>query len=141
MKYAKTLLDLIERMIELEKKVDVLEKQFNGNTREDCEEQLFVSKNESLPIHYSLASPKYRKFTDYLIASGESEIHLSFVQVEDILGFKLAPCARNHRANWANTTTISLPRSWLAAGYKTYNVDMENESVTFIKVDKLNYTI
>ena len=133
MNYERTLLQLMERVATLEQEVKELKAQYGLEVNSN-DNDVSMTSNEVLP--YSSTSPKYRRLTDYLLQSEESEITLSFNEIENILGFNLSPSARKHRPNWSNTTTISLPRSWLAAGYKTYDVDMEKEKVTFVKIDR-----
>ena len=78
-----------------------------------------------------MRNTKYWPLTSYLKYCNQDELTLTFEEIEEILGFKLSPCKRNHLANWSNTKTIRLPLSWLDAGYKTHDVDMENEIVHF----------
>lgn len=125
MELEKIIIELMDRVIKLEEKVRNLEDSVN---------------NDESDKQY-MSSPKYRHLTDYLINSGKQEIRMTFSQVEDILGFKLAPSARNHRPSWSNTDSLSLPKSWLSAGYKTFDVDMDKEIVHFVKVANLNYKI
>ncbi len=76
---------------------------------------------------------KYRSLAEYLLASGENRVVLSYSQIEDILGFRLPDTAKKYKQSyWANTETHSYAMSWLAVGYKA-RVDTENDIVTFIK--------
>ena len=109
----KLILELYERVATLESKVAVLEKanQTNGGIVE--------------------VKGKYRLLSDFLASSGKNEIILNFSQIEEILQEKLPPSARQHRANWSNTQTIALSKSWYNVGYRTVEVDMEREIVKF----------
>lgn len=78
-------------------------------------------------------SPKYRKLADYLRASNEARVTLSYSQLEEILGFTLPDTARRFKASfWANTKTHSYASSWMAVGYKT-QIDPHSDKVAFIK--------
>jgi hypothetical protein len=57
---------------------------------------------------------------------------MSFEQIERILGFKLPKSAYEHEAWWSNNATgHSHARAWLAAGWRTQDVDIEGRKVTF----------
>lgn len=75
---------------------------------------------------------KYEAFTTYLNSSGQEKIHLSFSQVETILGFKLGRSPRNHRAWWANGGH-SHANAWMDAGYKVEAVNLVDEWAVFRK--------
>ena len=109
----KLILELYERVAILESKVEALEKQNQANDG------------------ISEIKGKYRLLSDYLVGSGKNEIVLTFSQIEEILEEKLPPSARQHRANWSNTQTIALPKSWYNVGYRTVDVDMQKEIVKF----------
>lgn len=40
--------------------------------------------------------------TNYLINLNQDIVKLTFNEIEEILGFELAPSARTHRHNWSN---------------------------------------
>ena len=77
---------------------------------------------------------KYQPLADYLITSNKEEVVLTFSKIEEILGFKLSPSARKHRANWSNNEIEALSWGWRNAGYESYGVDMKKEIVRFRKV-------
>ena len=74
---------------------------------------------------------KYIGLTHYLEKSNKNELTLSFKQIESITGFTLPQSAYVHREFWSNTTSHSIAFGWMNAGYKTTNVDINNEHVTF----------
>ncbi len=79
-----------------------------------------------------MAMSRYGKLKDYLDASKDVSLDLTFQQIEQILGRPLPPSARSHRAWWSNNGDNNvMTRAWLAAGYETENVDMVNETLTF----------
>lgn len=66
------------------------------------------------------------------LASRDGEVwEASFSDVERVLGTPMPESARKHRAWWANDG-YAQSAAWLAAGWKTTNVDMANEKVTFV---------
>lgn len=64
------------------------------------------------------------------------ETHLTFRQIEDVLGFPLPVSARKHQAWWSNTRHgHSHAAAWLDAGWRTAGLDLAGEQVTFMKVE------
>ena len=94
MDYDKIIIDLLNRIVTLEEKVAKLE-----NT-----ETVVQANDTELPS----GSKKYRFLSDYLYASNQTRIKLSYAEIEDILKFKLPDSASTHRAFWANTTSHSI---------------------------------
>lgn len=75
---------------------------------------------------------KYEPLTVYLRKHPYREIRLSFRDIEKILGFELRSSARDHRAWWSNNASNNvMTKAWLSAGYRTRDVDMESERLTF----------
>lgn len=61
----------------------------------------------------------------------------NFDEVERVLGFALPQSASKHPAWWANNGIgHSHCRSWLNAGWKTEQVDVNARKVTFTKVEQ-----
>ena len=76
---------------------------------------------------------KYSNLSFHL-ASLDSEVwETTFDEVEHVLGMQLPDSARKHRPWWANQGHAQ-SAAWQGAGYKTANVDLENEKVTFVYV-------
>ena len=76
---------------------------------------------------------KYEPLTDFLMARKPKVLRMSFGEIEDILGFPLPP-SKAYRAWWSNSPSNSvMTKAWLAAGYKTERVDVENGQVTFVR--------
>jgi len=76
---------------------------------------------------------KYSRLTDFLrglAKDGETEWTPSFDEVEEVLGERLPDSARQHRAWWANQGRAH-SLVWESAGWKTANVDVEDEELTF----------
>lgn len=63
-----------------------------------------------------------------------SIITVTFDEVEEILGFDLPKSARKYRPWWANDQSHShAVDGWLKVGWKTDNVDIQDERVEFVK--------
>lgn len=78
---------------------------------------------------------KYQPITEFLRGQPVSEWRASFQKIESILGFSLPRSARSHPAWWANNPGgHSHCLAWLDAGWKTEQIDLEAEKVTFRKV-------
>jgi len=122
----KLLLELYDRVATLENKVAALEQLSIGAITEtpDTEKPSEIK-----------SKGKYKNLSDYLANSGKEIVDLTFAEIEEIMQDELPPCAREHRANWSNTTTISLTRSWMSVGYRTTMVDLPNEKVRFEKME------
>lgn len=119
MNFEKIILDLLNRIVTLEEKVEKLEN--NGNN--------IQSNDLELPA----GSKKYRFLSDYLHESNAQRIKLSFCEIEDILKFKLPDSATTHRAFWANTTSHSIALSWLSVNYSVVEVNLEEKYIAFEK--------
>ena len=78
---------------------------------------------------------KYRKLHSHLCGLTAGEWRTSFADIEAVLGNKLPPAARTHRAWWANDVTHTHGRAWLAAGWETAEVKMGAETLLFRRKD------
>ena len=77
---------------------------------------------------------KYEPLPQFLSSGSSSSRRMSFEQIERILGFKLPKSAYGHEAWWSNNATgHSHARAWLAAGWRTRDVDIESRKVTFYR--------
>lgn len=78
---------------------------------------------------------KYEPLTAYLRQQPYREVRLRFGDLEKILGFKLPSSASQHRAWWSNNGSNNvMTKAWLSAGFRTRDVDMEKERLTFERV-------
>lgn len=78
---------------------------------------------------------KYQPLAAYLRRQPYREVRLGFGDLEKILGFKLPSSACQHRAWWSNNGSNNvMTKAWLSAGFRTRDVDMENERLTFERV-------
>lgn len=119
MDYDKIIIDLLNRIVTLEEKVEKLE---NIGT-------ISQSNDTELPN----GSKKYRFLSDYLHESNQSRIKLSHDEIENILNFKLPDSASTHRAFWANTTSHSIALSWLSVNYEVVEVNLADKYIVFEK--------
>lgn len=80
-------------------------------------------------------SKKYLPLTLYLASRPptENSLTLSFVQVEHLLVARLPMSARVFRPWWANDATHVQATAWLAAGWQTTEVDMQQQKVKFVR--------
>ncbi|SDY63496.1 hypothetical protein SAMN05660462_00534 [Proteiniborus ethanoligenes] len=76
---------------------------------------------------------KYIGLTRFLEKSNEDKLTLSFAQIESLIGDSLPLSAKVHRAFWSNTKTHSVAYGWMNANYRTIDVDLGNELITFKK--------
>lgn len=79
---------------------------------------------------------KYYNLFEYLYRNHKevSKCTLSFIEIENILGFKLPNSAYKYPAWWANEKQGSHihARSWLTAGWSTSDVKI-GDKVTFVR--------
>ena len=77
---------------------------------------------------------KYEPLAAFLKRQGMAEIHMTFDQIEHLIGGKLPASATEHRAWWSNNPSNSvITRAWLDAGYRTEDVDMASRKLVFRK--------
>lgn len=75
---------------------------------------------------------KYEPLPRFLASVGGVAHRLSFVEIEEILGFPLPKSAYQHEAWWSNNATgHSHARAWLSSGWRTEAVDLTSKKVTF----------
>ena len=77
---------------------------------------------------------KYAPLAAHLREVGQETVPMTFADIERIIGTNLPPSAFKHRPWWSNNPANSvITRSWLEAGYRTQNVDMEDRKLVFVK--------
>jgi len=78
---------------------------------------------------------KYDPLHQTLLTKKNPIWRVHFDQIEKILGISLPASARKYPAWWSNDeTSHSHSRAWLRAGWKTRQVDLHGEAVTFRKI-------
>jgi hypothetical protein len=76
---------------------------------------------------------KYAPIRFFLEKRGTEVVPMTFAEIERVLGFRL-PHSKNYPAWWSNNPTNNvMTNEWLAAGYKTEQVDIENGRLVFRK--------
>ncbi|MCY4148791.1 MAG: hypothetical protein OXF73_05490 [Gammaproteobacteria bacterium] len=79
---------------------------------------------------------KYHPLELHLSSNSSIDIPMTFHEIEGVIGSNLPPSARKHRPWWSNNpSNIVITHAWLAAGYKTTQVDLDGESLIFTKLE------
>lgn len=80
---------------------------------------------------------KYDGLRDHLARDNRASVVMTLDEISELAG-SLPPSARLHRSWWANKAVLSLSspsnvqaRSWLVAGYRVTDVDLEGGMITF----------
>lgn len=77
---------------------------------------------------------KYEPLERYLRKAKSERVPMTFREIETIIDDALPDSARRHRAWWSNNPSNSvITYAWLAAGYKSTEVNLEGETVIFLK--------
>ncbi len=79
--------------------------------------------------------PKYLLLEKYLHDQTSDEVRMTFNEIEQVIGTKLPPSARTHRAWWSNNSSNSvMTRAWLNAGFRSEQVDLEQRKLVFRRI-------
>lgn len=79
---------------------------------------------------------KYDPLTRHLSERHEPVVPMTFPEVEAVLGFPLPPSARKDRGWWSNNPQNNvMTRAWLAAGYRSRDVDLAAERLLFERLN------
>lgn len=77
---------------------------------------------------------KYAPFGAFLGRQQADRVPMTFAEIEQALKFRLPPSARRHRPWWSNNPDNSaMTRVWLAAGFRTEDVDLAGERLVFAR--------
>jgi hypothetical protein len=77
---------------------------------------------------------KYEPLSHTLQAQSQTSWRASFAEIERVLNFRLPISARKYPAWWSNDPqSHSQTRAWLSVGWKTAQVDIPGEKVTFMR--------
>ncbi len=80
---------------------------------------------------------KYALLGDFLRRQRALEVTVTFDEIERITGAKLPPKAQHHRAWWSNNRSNDvMTKVWLAAGFRTEQVDVKARRLVFRRVRK-----
>lgn len=114
-------LELMDRIQVLEKKVAQLENGVNNNY---SARGIFPNKE---------IGNKYKPLAEFLFRKDEKKIELTYNEIENILGFKLPDTAYNYpKSFWANTETHSYSSAWLKVDYRA-RTNIADKKVIFEK--------
>lgn len=75
---------------------------------------------------------KYEPLENFLRSSGQESVNMSFLELEQILGFPLPESAYHYNAWWANGGHDHA-HAWMDAGYKTELASPKGHTVCFRK--------
>ncbi len=77
---------------------------------------------------------KYQPLLEFLRGSNQSEVILTFAEIEALMNNPLPDSAKSKRAWWSNRSKGALQASaWMEAGYRVENVELDEQRVTFRK--------
>lgn len=80
---------------------------------------------------------KYEPLGQFLRQQEASYVAMTFADIERVLGSKLPPSSKDHRAWWSNNPSNNvMTRQWLDAGYETESVDLAAEKLVFRKIGR-----
>ncbi len=78
---------------------------------------------------------KYDPLRHFLADSQFNEVRVTFAEIEKLLGFGLPEKSQRIRAWWSNNPSNNvMTKAWLAAGYKSEQVDIEGRKLVFRRV-------
>lgn len=95
---------------------------------------IIMSKRRQL-MEEAVMRGKYANLFHFLKRQAAGELSMTFSELERILGFTLPDSAYLYRPWWANQASSghSQAMAWGVAGWKTANVDLENENLKFVR--------
>ncbi len=77
---------------------------------------------------------KYEPLGSFLTETNADQIPMTFDEVEKIIGSPL-PDSKRYPAWWSNNDTNNvMTKIWIAAGYRTEQVDIEGQKLVFRKI-------
>lgn len=77
---------------------------------------------------------KYQPLLEFLRDSNQSEVVLTFAEIEALMNNPLPDSAKSKRAWWSNRSKGALQASaWMEAGYRVEDMDLDGQRVTFRK--------
>ena len=77
---------------------------------------------------------KYQIFEEYLSNCTDDILHLTFSQIERILGFKLPASNYQYAPAWANNISHQLPAVWMKAGFRAENLNLTQQTITLKRI-------
>jgi hypothetical protein len=89
---------------------------------------LFNHAPKSKYAYLSMLLTKAAKF--------RSKITMRFAEIEDVIGDKLPASAYKYKHWWSNIRNYAPSESWLTAGWRVEEVNLEENKVTFLREEK-----
>lgn len=84
--------------------------------------------------------PLYQWLSDQAVA--DTNVQITFEQIEQILRDSLPPAARTHQSWWANdSVSHRQSQAWLRAGWRVSDYDLSAETVTFQRTNSVLYQL
>jgi hypothetical protein len=80
---------------------------------------------------------KYSRLGEFLRSQRAREVPMTFAEIERIIGAKLPPNSPQYPAWWSNNPSNNvMTRVWLAAGFRTEQVDTKARKVVFRRIEQ-----
>src|SRR5262245_22773107 len=80
---------------------------------------------------------KYSRLGEFLRSQRAKEVPMTFAEIERIIGAKLPPNSPQYPAWWSNNPSNNvMTKVWLAAGFRTEQVDTTARKVVFRRVEQ-----
>ena len=76
---------------------------------------------------------KYAPLHRWLSSQREDPLHVTFAEVEQVLGFPLPPSCRQHGAHWHSYEGSAVARAIVDAGWTASHVSLQNQTLTFTR--------
>jgi len=106
-------------------------------------ESLYTVKSENKILNYAANDDDRRKYASlkqWLVDNVFDSVKVSFSFIANLVG-GLPPSAYQHRAFWSNTNSHPFSITWMEAGYKVVECDLQSQYVLFIKAgEESGYT-
>lgn len=82
---------------------------------------------------------KYERLGEFLKSQRTKEVPMTFGEIERVIGSKLPPKSPQYPAWWSNNPTNNvMTKVWLAAGFRTEQVDTKARKVVFRRVESIS---
>ena len=80
---------------------------------------------------------KYERLGEFLKSQRTKEVPMSFAEIERVIGSKLPPNSPQYPAWWSNNPSNNvMTKVWLAAGFRTEQVDTKMRRVVFRRIEQ-----
>jgi hypothetical protein len=80
---------------------------------------------------------KYARLGEFLQSQHAKEVPMTFAEIERIIGAKLPPNSPQYPAWWSNNPMNNvMTKVWLAAGFRTEQVDTKARKVVFRRMEQ-----